>query len=355
MGEMRTDPRRRALMILSGVTLAFVALATVALMQRASETAPKFTPRPLFPALRGEVNQVAQIHVKGANSDFHIVKNDDKGWTVVERHGFPAAFAPVRAAAIGMSELEIVEPKTANADFLDALNLGAPEKKGRGVLLAVEDKAGKNLAEAVFGKNAGAPDTMGRAGIFVRLPNENQAWLARGTVTASAEIGDWLDKNVVTVGRERIRQTDVAPFEGPAYTVVRDTKDQADFRLTELPKGRELAYDSAPDGVAAGIVNFEFDDVRPIAEVDFTKAAQITTRTFDGLIVHVRIVMTGTDEKDYWASVTAEAESADAQAEAMLITARASGWAFKLPEYKQQIFLTSRDSLLKPPGQPATP
>jgi hypothetical protein len=351
MIDWRDDPRGRALAILAGVTVLFVVCAIVALAQLAAEGAPKFDARLLFPNLQKQLDQLAEIDVTDANGTLHV-KNTDKGWVVVERDNFPADFDQLRQTAVGMSELQLVEPKTANPDFLDALDLSDPAKKGRAVKLALLDKSGKVLAEALFGKTVQTTDTLGRSGVFVRRPNENQAYLARGYVMASSVVGDWLAKNVLNVGRERIQQVSVEPATGPAYTVSRDAKDQPDFKLADIPKGREIAYDSAPDGVAAAITGFTYEDIRKAAQFDFSKATQVTTKTFDGLTVRVRVITQDSgEEKEYWATVAAQADSAEAEAEASLINARAGDWAFKLPEYKGQIFSTSRDSLLKPPGQ----
>jgi hypothetical protein len=123
-----------------------------------------------------------------------------------------------------------------------------------------------------------------------------------------------------------------------------------------LPKGRELVYDSAPDGVGAAIVGFTFDDAQPAAQFDFTRAAQIISTTFDGLTIAVKVTQQG---QRYWASVLAAGTTPEAQAEAVTINVRTAGWAYKLPDYKAKLFMTSLDSLLKPVGgqaqTPATP
>jgi len=46
-----------------------------------------------------------------------------------------------------------------------------------------------------------------------------------------------------------------------------------------------------------------------------------------------------------------EAEEAAAK-EAAAINARASGWAYKLPAYKGQLFMTTLDNLLQPAPAP---
>ena len=90
--------------------------------------------------------------------------------------------------------------------------------------------------------------------------------------------------------------------------------------------------------------------------LDFNDPATTTrliTRTFDGLRVTAHVTQRGTE---YWATLSAETaapSTTDAAAKAAQINARASGWAYKLPAYKGQLFMTTLDSLTKPPSAPA--
>jgi hypothetical protein len=93
-----------------------------------------------------------------------------------------------------------------------------------------------------------------------------------------------------------------------------------------------------------------FDDVRPAREIDFSDSAansRVVTKTFDGLKVTVNVKRQGAD---YWAIVSADAFKPEADGEASAINAHASGWAYKLPAYKGQLFMTTLDSLLKAPA-----
>ena len=61
---------------------------------------------------------------------------------------------------------------------------------------------------------------------------------------------------------------------------------------------------------------------------------------------------------DYWASVSAQPSNpamADAAKEAKAINAHASGWAYKLPGFKGQLFMTTLDSLFAAPAAPTAP
>jgi len=170
---------------------------------------------------------------------------------------------------------------------------------------------------------------------------------------------DWLDKKVIDVDRSRIQEADIDPASGPSYEVRREKPADEQFSLLDLPKGRELAYPGAADGVAAAIVGFTFDGVRPARELDFSDQAHATrlvTRTFDGLVVTAETIRQG---GSFWTTLAAEGAPGkpEAQKEAREISTHVTGWAYKLPVFKGQLFMTTLDSLLKPlpAAQPAQP
>src|SRR6185437_6799530 len=130
-----------------------------------------------------------------------------------------------------------------------------------------------------------------------------------------------------------------------------DKPKDPDFKLMNLPAGRELAYPGAADNVAAAIVGLTFDDTKPATAFDFSKAARVVTRTFDGLTVTIQVLQKGAD---YWATVSAQAEPGkkSAEKEAKAINAKTSGRAYKLPAFKGQPLMTKQATLLKPLNPP---
>ncbi|MGQ0741980.1 MAG: DUF4340 domain-containing protein [Alphaproteobacteria bacterium] len=336
------DPRRRNLVILGAVTALFVALAVIAQLQRASEIAPKFEPQLLFPDLRNQLSELAAVRVQSKSGQFTIQYDSSKGW-VLSEGAYPADGEQVRQTAVAMAELEAVEPKTARPEWhaymqLDSIQNGATQ-------ITLLDGANKRMADLLVGKMTESADSAGRLGLYVRKAGENQSWLAMGYLVPKISIGDWLEKRVLAVARERIKETAVTPMEGIAYTVHRENKDDADFKLADMPEGRELDYASAPDNIGAAIVGFTFDEVKPAANFNFSNADRINSTTFDGLTVSVRVIKEG---DDYWATVLAAGTAPETQKEAAAINARAGGWAYKLPAYKGQVFQTTMESLLKP-------
>lgn len=355
----RADPRRRNLAIMAGIAVLMVILAALSVWNQSREMAPHYTPRPFFPNLEAEVRDVAHVHLQSSKGVIDVVFKPEKGWVIANHDDYPADFDALRQTVLGMAQLETIEPKTARPDWLHYVDLEAPPQ-GKGVLISLKGEDGRTLASIVAGKNEDIGDPSGATGLFVREPNTTQTWLVRSTFEPKTDIGDWLQKHVLDVDRSRIEDVDIEPSGGPSYSARRQKPTDDDFWLLNIPAGREIAYTGAADGVGAAIVGFTFDDVRPARNFDFSDqghAWRLITRTFDGLTVTVATIQQG---QNYWATIATEADPGKplAQKEAREISARTTGWAYKLPQYKGQLFMTSLESLLKPlasaqPGKPA--
>lgn len=340
--------RGRRLAFLGGATLAIVALAVAALYQRAADSGPSFTPQPVVPGLSDTINNVGEVMIETRDGSFHAKRTEDGNWVIPERSNFPANIQMVRSASVGMAELQAIEPRTAQPELLNRLGLGAPEDGGDAVRVVVYNRDGDVMGDILVGNEQGIPDPEGLGRFYVRRTGENQAWLARGSMTVQRNASDWLDKDIISVNRDDIRATTFTPAMGPSYTLSRENEDATNYTLDNIPAGRELSYPGVTFAPATAIAAFSFDDVRPISEVDFSNAAEVTTETFDGLQITVRIVeLDGASWASLSATTTDDAD-ADQQAAADRINIAAHGWAFKLPEFTAQSFLTSRDSLLKP-------
>jgi hypothetical protein len=211
-------------------------------------------------------------------------------------------------------------------------------------LIQLLDEKGAVLAALIMGKTTDIGDPGGAVGLYVRKPGETQSWLARSVFEPKSSPSDWLNKNTLDVDRSRIAEADITPVSGPAFTIKRDNPGTA-FTIVDMPKGREEIEPGVVDSVAAAITAFTFDDVKTAHDFDFTNAPRFVTRTFDGLTVTVRVVP---ENQGFWATVYAEGATPQSAREARVVDAHTDGWAYKLPAYKGQLFMTTLDSLLKP-------
>jgi hypothetical protein len=347
MRTLKSDPRRRNLAILAVIAAVSIALAALGLWHQTSLTGAKTEAETVFPQLPGNVRKIARIHiVSKAHGVLDIKFNPQHGWVLPQHSNYPAGFEQLRSTVVGLAALQTIQPATTRAGWYGKIAVDAPPK-GAGTLIELSNDKGEILASLIMGKEVDIGDASGAAGIFIRKPGDKQSWLARSVFEPKSDAASWLDKNVISLDRARIQSADVTPVSGASFEVKRDKPSEPDFTLVPILAGREIAYPGAANGVAEAITGFSFDDVRPATDFDFTNAPRVVTHTFDGLVVTVKIVTQG---PDFWAVVYAEGEPGkpDAAREARAIDAHADGWAYKLPDYKGKLFMTTLDSLLKP-------
>jgi hypothetical protein len=342
---MMASRRQRTLAILGGVTILMVLLAVVAVYQRAASLAPQFQPRPFFPGLADQLPGLTEIEVATKGGTLHIRQAEGR-WVIAERDNYPADVGLVRTTGTGLADLQIIEAKTSRTDWLNYLGLGAPPA-GDATQLKLVGANGAVLADVLIGQTQGTPDALGRTSLYVRRPDENQSWLARGYLSLRSQIADWLDKGALVIARDRVKGAVVDPAEGPTYTLGRDTKEAPDFKMLDLPRGRELSFEGSPSGVAGSVVGFVYQDVAKVDQINFTNAPQTVFSTFDGLNITIRVAARGMER---WATVSAQATNPMVQQEADAINARNRGWAYKIDDFKANQIVATRETLLRPPG-----
>jgi len=346
---MFADSRRRNLAIMIGVAVLALLVAWIGLHRRAAQVAPKYSETEFLPGFAAHVREAARIHVVSKKyGAFDVVFKPNKGWVLPSKNDYPASFDQVNRTLVGLAALQSIEPKTARTDWLHYIGLDAPPS-GDGVAITVSNDRGHVLADLIAGKSEDIGDSSGATGLFVRRPKETQSWLARAQFEPRSNPFDWLDKTIVDIDRSRIMTTVVDEPNGQSFEVRRDRRADPSFHLAIVPAGREMASETAADGVGGAIADLTFEDVKPAKDIDFANAARTVTKTFDGMSITTDVVKIGTE---YWAQFGAMSLLGNPSSgrESRAITAHVSGWAYKLPDYKGAAFMTTLESLLKPKG-----
>ncbi|MGH8525642.1 MAG: DUF4340 domain-containing protein, partial [Gammaproteobacteria bacterium] len=238
----------------------------------------------------------------------------------------------------------------------------------------------------------GNPSTGKRAGTYVRLPDEAQALLVKGSLDVPANPMEWLVKDVAHIPSERMREVVI---QKPGQALVRvyksDPKD-ADYTLDALPKGHKVKSQLTVNSLATSLEYLRFDDVAPRADLKLPADPTVTTlRTFDGLVA---IVESAIVKDKTWASVefSFDAEAAKKAAsntakktasgdgkpgakaedkaeptapsvaeEVKTLNEKTAHWAYVLPSYKGKLFtktvaaLTTKEGKNKPSSAPKKP
>lgn len=339
---------------------------------------------PFLPKLASDGASASEIVVAHASGTF-TVRLDGERWRVVEKANYPARVDTVRSVLVGLSQLRGAEAKTAKAENLAKLGLDDPTATRawaangatppQSTLVTVKGSGGAELASAIVGNTKwGTPP-----GTYVRRPGEAQAYLAEGRVDVPREAAQWLEATIAGVDKARVRSVKVERPGQATLTASRPKPDGA-FTLAGLPEGREVKDPGYADQLAQLLSSTTLQDVRAIAEVDFTPSEgpeprTITTaevRTFDGLVVRIESVPK--DGRGWWrlsASVDETVEGlrpTDAPSdgpptpalesvrkEAADLNAKWAGFAYAPVDFKARLLNVASSDLLKDVAAPAGP
>ena len=389
-------PRR--LMVLLALGVLVVAGAIYLSLQR---SLPRDTSvaHHVMPGLAGALNDVNQLGiVKAGDKTTVTLKRTATDWQVAERANYAADSSKLRKLLIDLSQLETVEEKTSNPKLYAQLGVeDVKDPKATGVRV---DLAGPKQPQSVIvGKTSGTHST------FVRVPGQPQSYLATPQINVDSEPANWLDRNLLDIAAARVQEARVRTATGTPYVVKRDAREQTDFSVTGLPKGRALSSPTAANSASSALTGLTFDDVRAAAaDEDWSKdTAQAEFRLFDGAVITIRgraiddkhwirvtsafdpalnerFVQSKKDDsaatpappatakeaapKPVAPAATTPSEStktaAELRTESEALAKRTEGWVYSIPAYKYDTIFRPLDQLLQPlpttkPAKPKKP
>jgi len=237
----------------------------------------------------------------------------------------------------------VVEEKTSLPENYPAL----------GVEDTTSDKATGTRVDAVtpgktfsliIGKSAGA-----KSG-YVRVVSTAPSLLADPLITVDADPRRWLDRTLLDITQDRVKEFTVKPAEGPGYTASRPNKDTSDFAVSDIPKGRKLSSPAAADPIAGSLAGVSLDDVQHTPTTTPTGVSHAVFSTFDGLRIDVAGRKEGTKTL---VSFTPTSTAQATEAEAKTLETRLRGWEFEIPSYKYDGMFRALEDLLEKPPEPA--
>jgi hypothetical protein len=343
----------RNFVILAAIAGISVGLATAALVVSDAPLTSTSLNRPLAPDLAAKVNDVVRIEISGPDGRTTLERHEGRGWTVAEKKGFAADQRAVVTLLRKLGELRIVEPKTALPERLARLELEDPAgESARSRRVVLQEAGGQPVADLVVGKRAFGVFGPGRAGTYVRLADESQAWLSDGDLTPSGDPDEWIDSDIVDLSADRVKLVSLEPQDGVLITTSRTSPDDANFDLAGVPAG-QVADQAKLTELSQLFAQLTLMDVRPVAEIAFYAAPQrVRVETFDGLTV----VFTWLSQPDAsWLRVdtvtAADTASQEVKDEAARIAAHTSGWAFEVGGYVTEQLGQKLDDLLEQPDE----
>jgi Domain of unknown function (DUF4340) len=333
----------RSLTLLASATaaLAVIAIAVLASGDRGvSRAAPG---QSAFPALAARLGDVVSVTVSRNGTTMTLIRDGDN-WLVAEKGNYPANVAKISQIVRAMADLTLVEPKTQNPDLYPRLEVEDPGN-GKSALVAVKDKSGGDLAQAIVGKRRYDRLGAGNDGVYLRKPGEAQSWLARGTLDPSGDVASWLDRQIIDISEKKIAKVILTQADGTKLVISRSAPD-AHFAVEDAPADTKFKSESTISGPAGALETLDLDDVKPASELPVPDKDVVTASftTFEGLTIDVRLM---DRDKTNWVAISATG-SGSTEADAKKIAEKVSHWTYAIPAYKANLLKTKLADLVEP-------
>ncbi|MBK8175361.1 MAG: DUF4340 domain-containing protein [Rhodospirillales bacterium] len=315
--------RARSFLILSAVTLVVTAAAVAAVVEQDRPHSAIETSGPMLPGLADQLGEVAAIVLRDADRTLTI-KRGDSGWGIAELNDYPVPTDKVREIARALVQLEKVEAKTMRADRYARIGVEDVAKGATSKEVDLQNAAGEPLARLIVGTFAAAAGAEGAT--FVRIPGDERAWLARGTVHVNLDPRDWVDRHLIAVPATDIREVRIVRADRKTLTVVREGGDTGAFHFAEMPAGAKLKRPDAVQSIVETFGDISLEDLKPKAELTLPadKTIHITVTRVDG--THLAFAMADIDGAR-WIIFEDGKEPAT-------LPAAGHGMAFQIPTWK---------------------
>jgi Domain of unknown function (DUF4340) len=296
----------------------------------------------VLPGLEQNVNGVTTVSLKKGDATHATLRKEGAQWSVAERD-WPADVSKVRKLLLDLGALNIVEEKTRLPGNYPQLGVeDVSSAKATGTLVDVVTPT--HTWGLIIGKSSGA-----KSG-YVRVAGTPQSLLAAPLLSVEANPKSWLETDLLDLPAARVREVEERPAQGAPFSASRDKKEQTNFTVSPVPKGRQLTGPGAADAMASALTALTLDDVRKAGSDTDAPSAHAVFRTFDGLEVDLAGRKDGTHPL---IAISARSTAAPTAAEAQKLDARFKGWEFEVPDYKYAAIFTPLDELLTKPPEPA--
>jgi hypothetical protein len=312
--------RRKTLYILVAITLPVTALAVLLPAPQTRLRLEKGSGK-LLPELAGKTGDVALMVVIGPDGKASLRRTGSQTWVLAEKSDYPVPETRVEPVLESLQKLRGIEPKTADASLYGRLDLGDPGVGSQSYEITVQNAKGKTLASVILGRKKSDVSGGGHDRIYARVPGTARSWLAEPAITVP---DDWIDRHIVDIDPDKIKQIIITQADGATLTIARD-KQGDKLTLRNLPTNTKLKSDTAADDIASAFQTLDLTDVMPQAKLNGTPQATAQATTFDGLITTLALSKQGTQT---WLTATASGTGAGP------IGARTKGWAYQVPDAK---------------------
>lgn len=342
-----------ALTLLAAVAVALLAPQKVG---RQSESGSDL----LLPLAGSRINDVSEVRIRTADSPTVTLRRVDERWQVEELQGYPVDWSRLRQLLADLAQAKVVEQKTDNPDYYARLGVEDLEQEGASGVLLELGFEGESVSLMV-GKDAGS-----RKGQYVRLTGSPRSVLVDRELEVAREPIDWAERNIIDVLSADVAEVEIIHPDGDWIRARKISAGETDFTLESLPTGREVTSSWTVNSLAGALSDLRMDAVEVAGETLPEQAVRFRILTFPGVEYMVQAWQVG---DDHWVALQASlpfdkmvenpSEASEPgpsstqameamRAEIAAFNQLASGWWFRIPEYKFTALTKRGEQLLKP-------
>ena len=287
----------------------------------------------MFPDLAPRLRDAVKVQMTYQGKETVIEKRSDGRWGIASLHDYPIQETKLRGLLTGLTELRLSEPRTSDPAQLSRLGLNDPNGAGSSaVLLRILDGSGKPIAAMIAGHRRVRSQGNAAEEIYVRRPGETQSWLAEGTVQADADPAQWLDRDILNIGHDRIASVAAGDL------VLARVDGQF---LVRQPSDHPKLEDYKIDDVARALEMLTLQAVKLDAETPGQMTGQAEFTMNDGLAIRITLFHA---DKDVWARFVASGPDA-VKAEVNRLNGRLAGWCYQIASWKEKSLMPTIDDL----------
>ena len=296
---------QRSFIIFSFITIVFVIAAIISVANRPVSTLIASDRALVFPGVDEKLNQIASFEIQSAKRKY-TVKRIQSGWGIAELSDYKVNFDKVKTVLIQLSQLKFLEAKTSDPARYERLDLRkVTEKESKSNRIIVRLKDNKVLASGLIGKRNEDLFGSGKGGTYIRVGNDKQSWLVEGIVELGKGPVDWVDKTILDIPRASVKRILIKSPTGGLVKISRLIASQKDFKLANIPKGKNQRGQWETNEMAKVLEKLELLDLDRKMNLKFSsnKIYKATIHMFGGLLIHAEALKR--NKKEYWAQFSA--------------------------------------------------
>jgi hypothetical protein len=335
MSTEHAERRKRRVLTLWLIAGALAALAAVTIGIEYRASRPDLASGPVIPGLEDSIRNGQRIIITSADASYRIERaqrGEDSVWVMRDRDDYPVLATRLNQLTEGLEGLRFTRRMTNDSSKHERLGVGDPREGGRGVLVQIEDARGALLVNLILGVET--------SGLYVRRPDSDQTWAARGDLPPLRNVAAWLQLTPLDMPPDRLARVEIMPREGRAYILARDSAEMP-WRIAS-PALSALAQSSV-NAAAERITQIAPVDVRSAPAIQGVPFARVRATTFDGVTLDAELI-----ESDGrpWLKLVARAETPEQEPAALEINNRAAPWAYALDQMDAEGLAPSLGTLI---------